>query len=190
MDYGFMTSMMRADYMPPQDTWYSGEAINYYYGGQYLAAFITKLSGVHVGAGYNLMRTMITAFSFMLPFSLVYQLIHRLKLRMKKRISVSVNWFGGVLAGLAVSFCGNMHYVFYSLIPTFFGKKVDYYYPNSTRYIGHNPEVPGDETIHEFPSYSSVLGDLHAHMVNIIFVLLVVGLALSWAFKMEKKTLH
>ena len=67
------------------------------------------------------------------------------------------------------------------------GKKVDYYYPNSTRYIGHNPEVPGDETIHEFPSYSSVLGDLHAHMVNIIFVLLVVGLALSWAFKMEKK---
>ena len=30
-------------------------------------------------------------------------------------------------------------------------------------------------TIHEFPSYSFVLGDLHAHVVNVMFVLLVLG---------------
>ncbi len=191
MDYGFMTSMMRAEYLPPQDTWYAGEAINYYYGGQYLATFMTKLSGVNVGKGYNFMRTMISSFGFLLPFSLVYQLLHRLQIRHRQKSDGLVSMLGGALAGLAVSFCGNMHYVFYSLIPTilskFTGAQVDYYYPNSTRYIGHNPEVAGDETIHEFPSYSFVLGDLHAHMVNLMFVLVVVGLALAWALKMEKK---
>ena len=191
MDYGFMTSMMRAEYLPPQDTWYSGEAINYYYGGQYLATFLTKLSGVSVGKGYNFMRTAISSFAFIMPFSIVYQLLYRMQLRHKQAVNKAVTGLGGALAGLAVSFCGNMHYVLYSLIPTiisiFTGETVDYYYPNSTRYIGHNPEVAGDKTIHEFPSYSFVVGDLHAHMVNLIFVLVVVGLALAWALKVEKK---
>lgn len=191
MDYGFMTSMMRAEYLPPQDTWYSGEAINYYYGGQYLATFLTKLSGVSVGKGYNFMRTMISAMAFVLPFSVVYQLLYKLQLRHEQRVKKSVTVLGSGLAGLAVAFCGNMHYVLYSLIPTiiswFTGETVSYYYPNSTRYIGHNPEVAGDATIHEFPSYSFVVGDLHAHMVNLLFVLVVVGLALSWALRVEKK---
>lgn len=191
MDYGFMTSMMRTEYLPPQDTWYSGETINYYYGGQYLAAFLTKLSGVSVGKGYNFMRTMISAMAFVMPFSLMYQLLGRLQIRHNQVIQKGVTLLGSSLAGLAVAFCGNMHYVLYSLIPAivskFTGESVSYYYPNSARYIGHNPEVAGDKTIHEFPSYSFVVGDLHAHMVNLIFVLVVVGLALSWAFRVEKK---
>ena len=51
----------------------------------------------------------------------------------------------------------------------------DYWFPNSTRYIGHNP-LTDDQCIHEFPSYSFVLGDLHAHVVNVMFVLLTVGI--------------
>lgn len=54
-----------------------------------------------------------------------------------------------------------------------------YWFPNATRYIGHNPDVP-DKTIHEFPCYSFVLGDLHAHVVNIIFVLLITGILYAW----------
>jgi len=51
MDYGYMTSLMRTTYLPPADTWYAGEAINYYYGGQYLSVFLVKASGVTVGEG-------------------------------------------------------------------------------------------------------------------------------------------
>lgn len=192
MDYGFMTSMMRAEYLPPADTWYAGETINYYYGGQYLAVFLTRISGVPVGEGYNLMRALISAFAFTMPFSLVYQLVERLQIHKKKAVNARWCYFGGTLGGLAVAFCGNMHYVIYALIlpmvEKMTGKEINnYYYPNSTRYIGHNPVVEGDNTIHEFPSYSFVVGDLHAHMVNIIFVLGVVALALAWALKMEKK---
>lgn len=192
MDYGFMTSMMRSEYLPPADPWYAGETINYYYGGQYLAVFLTKISGIPVGKTYNLMRSLIAAFAFVLPFSIVYQLVERMQIHKKKAVSAKWCCFGGVLGGLAVAFCGNMHYVIYALIlpvvEKVTGKEINnYYYPNSTRYIGHNPIVEGDNTIHEFPSYSFVVGDLHAHMVNVMFVLVVLGIALAWALKMEQR---
>ena len=192
MDYAFMTAMMRSEYLPFLDPWYSGEVINYYYGGQYIATFLTKISGVGVGVAYSLMRTTIGAFAFMLPFSIGYQLIERYQIRIKKAVNAKWCHFAGLLSGTALSICGNVHYIIYALIvpklEKITGKEInDYYYPNSTRYIGKNPLVENDSTIHEFPSYSLVLGDLHAHMINIMFVLAVVGLAMAWALKIEKR---
>ncbi|MDD3339307.1 MAG: DUF2298 domain-containing protein [Lachnospiraceae bacterium] len=192
MDYGFMTSMMRSDYMAPKDMWYAGSNMNYYYGGQYYATFLTKLSGVTVGEGYNLMRTMISAFSFMLPFSIVYQLLESLQQNYKEKVRKWISGVGGVISGLAVSMCGNVHYIIfgiiYPILEKITGKDLqdDFWFPDSTRYIGYNPEV-GDKTIHEFPSYSSILGDLHAHFVNILFIMIVLGIMLSWALKQETK---
>ena len=183
MDYGFMATMMRGDYMPAEDMWYAGEQLNYYYGGQYYAAFLTRLTFTRIQETYHLMRTMVAAFAFVLPFSLVRQMLED-KWQEKKRGLAAA---GGVLAGTAVSLAGNMHYVLFGkLIPwireifqiPFDGK--EYWFPNSTRYIGYNPEVVNDKTIHEFPSYSFILGDLHAHVVNLMFVLLVVGILYTW----------
>ena len=75
MDFGFMKSMMHSTTLPSEDMWYAGKAFNYYYGGQYFAVFLTKLTGTKVEITYNLMRTMIAAFAFVLPFSLVRQLL-------------------------------------------------------------------------------------------------------------------
>ena len=192
MDYAFMTAMMRTEYLPFQDMWYSGHEINYYYGGQYIATFLTKISGVRVGVGYSLMRNTIAACAFTMPFSIVYQLIERYQIRIKQSVNAKWCWFAGIISGLALSICGNVHYVIYALIVPMIEKAKgieinDYYYPNSTRYIGKNPLVENDSTIHEFPSYSFVLGDLHAQMINIMFVLVVVALAIAWALKIEQK---
>lgn len=184
MDYGFMEAMMRSEVLPAKDLWYSEGTINYYYGGQYFAVFLTKLSGCKVEITYNLMRTFVAGFAFAMPFSLVYQMAaDRLAERLteKKSLIPSVS---GITAGLAVSIAGNMHYVIYSKILPWIqkwkGEEVTgYWFPNATRYIGHNPDVP-DKTIHEFPCYSFVLGDLHAHVVNIIFVLLITGILYAW----------
>ena len=46
-----------------------------------------------------------------------------------------------------------------------------------------------DKTIHEFPSYSFILGDLHAHVVNVMFVLLLVGLLYAWVKKLKEPNL-
>ena len=192
MDYGFMEAMMRSKTLPATDIWYSQGKINYYYGGQYFAVFLTKLSGTQVELTYNLMRTFVAAFAFVLPFSLVRQMTTDMQGSVvsgwKKRLP-SVT---GFLAGLAVSIAGNMHYVVYAqiipLIQKLKGQEVDsYWFPDATRYIGFNPDVP-DKTIHEFPCYSFVLGDLHAHVVNIMFVLLLLGLLYAWMQKVRNTT--
>ena len=192
MDYGFMEAMMRSKTLPATDLWYSQGKINYYYGGQYFAVFLTKLSGTQVELTYNLMRTFVAGFAFALPFSLVRQMTTDLQ------GSTVIGWknqlptFAGFLAGLAVSIAGNMHYVVYAQIIPFIqklkGEEVSgYWFPDATRYIGFNPDVP-DKTIHEFPCYSFVLGDLHAHVVNIMFVLLLLGLLYAWMKKVQNTT--
>ncbi len=203
MDFGFMMSMFKSDYMPPEDFWLAGENLNYYYVGQFLATYITKVSGVGVEYGYNFMMMMLPAMAFSLPSSIVYN-VSRDHLvasgRADKPVTAAFPVLSAGLAGIAVSFCGNMHYVLFAkTIPTIrnllgIDKLAEsasytfpaYWFPNSTRYIGYNPETH-DKTIHEFPSYSFVLGDLHAHVINLIFVLTVVAVLYAYLqFRRER----
>ena len=105
MDYGFMMAMMRSTTLPAKDLWYAGSKINYYYGGQYFAVFLTKLTHTQVAQTYNLMRTLVAGFCFAVPFGLVRQMV--LDSWKKEKPAL----LGGVLAGAGVSLAGNMHYV-------------------------------------------------------------------------------
>lgn len=187
MDYGFMEAMMRSTELPATDMWYGQEPMNYYYGGQYYAVFLTKLTGTQVSSTYHLMRTFVAGMAFALPFSLVRQVAADYYGKAKRFLPAC----SGLLAGAAVSLAGNMHYVIYGKLLPLLGKREDdYWFPNSTRYIGHDPENM-DRTIHEFPSYSFILGDLHAHVVNVFFVLTVIALLYAWIKRgkySEKKT--
>lgn len=187
MDYGFMEAMMRSEVLPARDIWYSQGQINYYYGGQYFAVFLTRLSGSTPAMTYNLMRTFVAGLAFVLPFSLVYQMAaDRLQGKAFGKKTQVISAVSGVTAGFAVSIAGNMHYVVYGLVRPLLQKlqgaaEIDgYWFPDATRYIGFDPDV-ADKTIHEFPCYSFVLGDLHAHVVNIMFVLLLIGLLYAFS---------
>lgn len=189
MDYGFMEAMMRSKTLPATDLWYSQGKINYYYGGQYFAVFLTKLSGAKVELTYNLMRTFVAGLAFAIPFSLVHQMVTDRLGKTGSRWKKALPSVTGILAGISVSIAGNMHYVVYGQIIPFIrklkGEEVSsYWFPDATRYIGFNPDVE-DKTIHEFPCYSFVLGDLHAHVVDIMFVLLLLGLLYAWMKKVR-----
>ena len=189
MDYGFMEAMMRSKTLPATDLWYSQGKINYYYGGQYFAVFLTKLSGAKVELTYNLMRTFVAGLAFAMSFSLVHQMVTDRLGRIRTGWKKALPSVTGILAGISVSIAGNMHYVVYGQIIPFIqklkGEEVSsYWFPDATRYIGFNPDVE-DKTIHEFPCYSFVLGDLHAHVVDIMFVLLLLGLLYAWMKKVR-----
>ena len=189
MDYGFMEAMMRNKTLPATDLWYSQGKINYYYGGQYFAVFLTKLSGAKVELTYNLMRTFVAGLAFAMPFSLVHQMVTDRLGKARTGWKKALPSVTGILAGISVSIAGNMHYVVYGQIIPFIrklkGEEVSsYWFPDATRYIGFNPDVE-DKTIHEFPCYSFVLGDLHAHVVDIMFVLLLLGLLYAWMKKVR-----
>ncbi len=185
MDHGFVKSILNADYLPAADMWYAGGTINYYYYGQYVTAFLCRLSGRSSGVGYNLMMATLFALTFVLSFSIAYQL-----LCMKQEIRRSFAVIGGILSALVVTLSGNAHAFLYAIIfPLLnrlglmeysFGHDIDrYWYPDATRYI-HCFEGSTDGTITEFPLYSFVLSDLHAHVVDIVFVLLFLALLIQF----------
>ena len=141
------------------------------------------------------MRTFVAAFAFAMPFSLVYQMVRdRMdgQLTGKKRC---VPPMAGLTAGISLSLAGNGHYIVYRWVLPWIQKlqggesDSSYWFPDATRYIGYNPYREEDRTIHEFPSYSFVLGDLHAHVVNILFVLLLIGILYAWMKKMKSQRL-
>ncbi|MGN0362935.1 MAG: DUF2298 domain-containing protein [Bilifractor sp.] len=193
MDYGFMAAMYRSTSLPAVDIWHASDPINYYYGGQYFGVYLAKMAGVKMQYAYNVYRAMLSAFGFVLPFSIVYQMVRD---RLQKHAHAA-RWAvtGGLLGGAAVSLAGNGHFVLYGI----FGKVLHlsmpddrsyYWFADSTRYIGYNPVNTADRTIHEFPAYSFVLGDVHAHMCNIIFVLTVVVLLYAQIQRMRRTECH
>ena len=173
MDLGFMMSLYKTDYMPPLDMWASGTTINYYYFGQYIVTYMAKLALIPVGYGYTFGFFMIAAWACVAVFSLVRD--------------ITGSRFASLISSAVVVFAGNFHYVvFAKVVPMLWdilqleGEKPSYWFADSTRYIGYTPEVTTDRTIHEFPSYSFIIGDLHAHVINILVVIVI--LSLLWAY--------
>ena len=194
MDYGFIMSMLRNDKLPANDMWLSGKTINYYYFGQYIWTVVIKATGVKTGIGYNLAMCSATAIPFAMSFSIGKFLIEASSMKgfMDNKI---VKYVAGFFTGCAVSLWGNSHSFYYDedsigngLLATFkswgieVGRTDSFFYPDSTRYIGWNPEIEingGDHTIHEFPFYSYLVGDLHAHVISMMIVLLITAILLS-----------
>ena len=192
MDYGFMMSMFKTEYFPVEDFWFAGEGLNYYYFGQYLMTFLTKVSFSTVSYGYNLALGTGFAFCATLVYALVCQVMRVFIAQKKKKISDAVSHVAGALAAIAVTIAGNGHYIVFNwLVPMLWdtfqipGDRPSYWFPNSTRYIGYMPDTH-DKTIHEFPSYSFILGDVHAHVVNITFVLTLTAILFSFLMNRQE----
>lgn len=206
MDYGFMMSMIRNPELPANDMWLSGYSINYYYFGQYIYAFLTKLSFITPSVAYNICMCCSIALPFAMCYSIGQMLIDSAReqgLECPRYVGI----IGGVLTAFAAMIFGNSHSFYYDensigngLLDIFtsmgcdVGRTDHFFYPDSTRYIGHNPDSSaiagiangGDYTIEEFPFYSYLIGDLHAHVCSIINVLLIIALAISLISRIYK----
>lgn len=183
MDFGFIKSILRTSYFPPLDMWYAKFPINYYYFGHLTGAVQIKLSGIPAEVGYNLILATIFAQSIVTTFSLTAQIVYSYGKRLKNAV------FFGVLGTWILNFGGNLHTIylftlgypadkplpFWEILSGY--NPVKYWYPNATRFIPF--------TIHEFPSYSYVVADLHGHVFDILFVLLT--LAILFIFFTKKR---
>jgi uncharacterized membrane protein len=184
MDYGFAAAAARARSMPPADMWFAGEPINYYYYGHYALAFLSKASGVPLPVAYNLMVATLPSLCATLAFTLAATLTGAFGGGARRRLAA-----GLLGAGLLV-FGANLHgFLFGVALPAAerlglreapFRSEAQlaagrYWYADATRYVGHNPPTD-DRLIHEFPFYSFLVADLHAHVSGLPWVLGVVGL--------------
>ena len=188
MDFGFVNSILRTDYFPAPDMWYSGLSINYYYFGHLITAVLIKISNIAPSMGYNLMLASLFGLTFTSVLSLVINIFDNIKFSLKSSIA-------GILSASLVSLSGNLTsiYAFFKaympadspvpfwqlpFLPLSFPN--GFWYPNATRFIQY--------TIHEFPLYSFVVSDLHGHVLDIPIVLL--SIAVIFTILLENKIRH
>jgi YYY domain-containing protein len=192
MNLGFMNSIWRSGKLPASDIWFSGSSINYYYFGHYVYAWLAKICSIQTTIAYQLGMATTFAMTAALSGSLVLHLLFKkpdIRIRPQKAGKNNIPaWLGALLAVLLVVFGGNSHAFWFSekspgnyilrriiLDKSSIGDpdKI-FWFADSTRYIGYNPAT-SDKTIHEFPYYSFLVADLHAHLINLAFVLVLLG---------------
>lgn len=193
MDFGFINSILRAKYFPPLDMWLSadpthstGYPINYYYFGHLTGAFLIRLTNIKPEIGYNLILDTLFALGVTQTFSFVGNIVRIYFNSIKRPVETVFNYisilFFALLGSFILNLGGNLHTIylfttgyendkvvpFWQILGGYHPEK--YWYPNATRFIPF--------TIHEFPSYSYVVADLHGHVFDIPFVLLTLAFML------------
>lgn len=167
MDAGFIQAYLRSPTLPAEDMWLSGEKINYYTFGHFMGSIMTRLWGLRIEYGYNILLGLLMGLGLAEAFSVGANLVWPLiKDKGQKWVRLLRS---GLIAAFLVIIGGNSHAAWYLLSNYTFRA---YWYPDATRFI--------DRTIHEFPAYSFIVSDLHAHVWGLPLVLFLLINILVW----------
>ncbi|MDO9122626.1 MAG: DUF2298 domain-containing protein, partial [Anaerolineaceae bacterium] len=125
MNFAFFNAVLKTVYFPPENPWFSGHYLNYYYYGYVMAAIPTKLTGIMPSIAYNLVLPSWYAMAgigvFCIGYNLVTGLSHSNQLYGNKPFSdwnasthhqkSTRRWayFAGLFALLAVMLFGNLY---------------------------------------------------------------------------------
>ena len=182
MDLAYLNAVLRSEYMPPYDPWFAGGYLNYYYWGQFLTATLIHATGIEPRVAFNLAVPLFAALTAAAAFSLVYSLAESSRRRPSSGASPErTAWSpvaAGVVGALFVAVIGNLDgaiQVGQWFWRAFFGHAPfgAFNFWDSSRMM-----PPGNE-ITEFPFFTFLFGDLHAHLMALPFTLLALALALA-----------
>jgi YYY domain-containing protein len=200
MDLAYLNAVMKSTWFPPYNPWLSGNTINYYYFGFVIVGTLIKLIGTLPEISYNLAVPLLFALTGVGAFSVAYNLFggHR---RGALLAGVIALVFTVVLGNLGVVHLIRSSLIelggglFPSTIPGFpetvaafrglweviaHGARLsvhpDAWYWHPTRII---PQEAGNP-IAEFPAFTFLYADLHAHMIAFPLTLLALALIVYW----------
>ena len=202
MDMAFLNASIEATMGQPEDPWFRGESISYYYFGYWMMGVLSELSGVASNYSYNLAMALVPALAAAGMVSLVVSVIRpRFDENRDDRRKLVMAVAGGIGAAMVLGAVGNLHGVLEFMRANAIGSQgfydwvgirgldgpanppTDSVFPSefwwwfrSSRVIGGE----GDYTIQEYPFFSYMLGDLHPHMMAIPLALLVAAFALDY----------
>jgi YYY domain-containing protein len=144
MDHGFLASIIRSPVVPPFDPWFSGGFLNvYYYLGYWMLGCLAIVSGVPSNIAFNLSLPTVFALSAVSLYAIGTLLLDRFR------------WLP-----LVTLILPNPALIFQIIT----GKAVNPAYDASLSWLGTRTIT---NTINEFPLFSFVWGDVHAHVVSI-----------------------
>ena len=79
MDFSLLNAINRGSTFPPLEPWFSGTVLNYYYYGFVLFSYLIQLASVPTAYGFNLAMATIPALSVSCAFSLGFNLCRRVR---------------------------------------------------------------------------------------------------------------
>lgn len=168
MEFAHLNAILRSAHFPPFDPWFADGYINYYYYGLYLVAFCIKLTGIPSEIAFNLAQPTLLALLASAGFGLAATLGRRL---VSRPTIALVGGFAGTILLVAI---GNLE-AFVRVIRTF----PDSYQPGFALTWEASRVIPF--TINEFPFFTGLYADLHAHVVALPITILVASLCYAVA---------
>ena len=186
LDYGLLQSLGRAGTLPPEDMWFAGEPVSYYYGGHLLSDLLARLTGTPRRVAYNLALATFFATYVTAAFDLAGAVAAAGGY--SRRLAA---WGAAFAVGLAANVQTGARLLLQALPGGLQSAAVRQIQPrvdvDVTRWLSDGYWGPGrsmwassrviDGTINEFPLFAFLNGDLHAHMIGPTFLLLAAAFA-------------
>lgn len=165
MDFSFLNALYRANTLPPPEPWFSGSPLMYTYFGHYAIAAIGKTLAIHPAVMFNLGIAVVAGLAAAALFA--------------AGALLGGGWRAGAATAALTLLLGNL-----SGVRELLGRHAvnfDYFWATSR-------VIPN--TINEYPFWSFVFADLHAHVLVIPWAVGFVALVTVWLGRRAEPTHH
>lgn len=188
---GLLNAVERAGQLPPEDMWFAGESVSYYYGGHVLVDQLARLAGTEVRLAYGLGFIVIFGMVASTAYGLVGAVVeaYGYRRRVGGLLGAAVVLGAGTLAtparllfaqlpaDVAVRY-GRYAYAAIPSTDPIESVIADYSTISGWSYWYERRVVDG--MLVETPLFSLVKGDLHGHVTTIPFMILLIALAFAY----------
>jgi len=205
MDFAYLNAVVKSTTLPPYDPWFGGGYLNYYYFGQFMTAVLIKPLGIAPEVAYNLAVPMFAALVAAATLSLAYNLVVAAGVRLRARLPRPPT--GAIVTSLVavvlVLGVGNLDPVrqwsrrlqevdtwhlaagtwfpgrFLAVIGGLWSWLIHGVALPPFDWWGSSRVIPHLSAITEFPLFTFLFADLHAHMMALPLAITATALALA-----------
>ncbi|NJP07980.1 MAG: DUF2298 domain-containing protein, partial [Chloroflexaceae bacterium] len=180
MDFAYLNATLQSGAFPPYDPWHAGGFINYYYFGFVIVGTLIHLTTVVPAIAYNIAVALLFALTALGAWGVIYNLLAPSRPLQCSNAPSFQRRLGYARAGAALApvlllLLGNMAQAWW-FISGYAAEQTgrpEWAFWDATRII------PG--TVNEFPFFTFLFADLHAHMIVMPFSLALLGLTVALA---------
>jgi YYY domain-containing protein len=207
MDEGFLAAIMRSPHFPPNDMWFSGYSINYYYYAHYTIALLAKLLGQSPSIAFNTGICIFFGLTAVNLFGVTCNVVSWARYQHKSRAAVSGtsekrSWstftrrrktggsqhqdiYSDQPDSVLPSLNGAIPFGFLTIL---MGEVLGNLASTQQWWQAHDDLPPEywfnttriiDKTINEFPAFSFLLSCFHAHVLALAFTIVAIALAFN-----------
>lgn len=141
MDAAILGGLLRADALPPVDPWYAGSPLNYYFVGFLPHALLARAGAIPPGVAFNLAAATVPALVVACAITVGWLLSRRAA--------------AGLLAAALTQLVGTAGVLFHPLLLTA---------PGFDEFWATSRVIP--DAINEYPVWTALFADLHAHFLS------------------------